>query len=323
MKVLITGGAGFIGSHLAKKLLERGEQVVIIDNLCDYYSPKYKTARLEIFLRGLPFSFVKADISDFASLEKIFAENKFNKVYHLAAQAGVRYSLENPGVYGTTNIIGTLNLLRLAAAHKVEYFIFASSSSVYGAAKKFPLSETDPTDRPLSLYAATKVAGEAMLSAFSHTHGLKASAFRFFNAYGPWARPDSALFIFTKAIMSGRPIDVFDHGNAYRDFTFVGDIVEGIASADRQTGGFQIFNLGNSHPVRLRDFINALEEALGKETERHYLPARPEDIPRSHADIGKAKNLLGFRPAVDFKKGIAEFILWYRQYEDKLDLRNL
>ena len=319
MKILLTGGAGFIGSAVAKKLLARGDEVVIIDNFNDYYDPKLKENRIKIYLAvgensNPRLQVVRADIIDLPVLREIFEKNKFDKICHLAAQAGVRYSLANPFIYERVNVLGTLNLLELAREHKVQDFIYASSSSVYGGNTKVPFAETDSVDRPISLYAATKRADELMAHTYHHLFNINCVGLRFFTVYGPWGRPDMALFKFTKAILAGTPIDVYNHGNMERDFTYIDDIVAGTVAALDSGLQCEIFNLGNNNPVKLKYFISVIEKALGKTAQKNLLPLQPGDVPRTCADISKAKQMLNWEPKVKIEEGIEKFIEWYRDY---------
>lgn len=316
----MTGGAGFIGSHVAKRLIEQGDEVTIVDNFNEYYSPRLKEARISHLLKDLPFHLARADIADFSALEKVFAENQFEKICHLAAQAGVRYSLENPEVYERSNVAGTLNLLRLATQYKVKNFVFASTSSVYGLHTDFPLRETYQVDTPISLYAATKLAGEAMIYAYHHLYGLNAVILRFFNVFGPWGRPDSALFLFTRKILAGEPIEVFNKGNSEKDFTYIDDIVSGVVSALKKDFTYEIINLGNARPVKLMRYIELIEQAVGKRAEKKFLPLQPGDVPNSFADISKAEKLLGYKPVMSVDLGVPKFVEWYKQYEKDLHL---
>ncbi|MFA6381645.1 MAG: NAD-dependent epimerase/dehydratase family protein [Candidatus Buchananbacteria bacterium] len=313
-KILVTGAAGFIGSQAAKALTAKGDEVIGIDNFNSYYDPKLKEDRVNEFLKSDNFKLYRLDISDFEKLKTVFAENKIDKICHLAAQAGVRYSLTNPGVYIKSNISGTHNLLELAKEFKVTKFIFASSSSVYGGNEKIPFAETDPVDRPISLYAATKKANELEAYVYHHLFGLDVCGLRFFTVYGPWGRPDMALFKFTKAISEGRPIEVYNQGKMQRDFTYIDDIVSGIIKAIDYCRGYEIFNLGNNEPVELEYFIKAIEEVLGKKSVKNYLPLQPGDVVATYADITKAKSLLTWQPETKIDQGIKNFIGWYKKY---------
>ncbi|MFA6215976.1 MAG: NAD-dependent epimerase/dehydratase family protein [Patescibacteria group bacterium] len=313
-KILVTGVAGFIGSQAAKALMAKGDEVIGIDNFNSYYDPKLKEDRVNEFLKSDNFKLYRLDISDFEKLKTVFAENKIDKICHLAAQAGVRYSLTNPGVYIKSNISGTHNLLELAKEFKVTKFIFASSSSVYGGNEKIPFAETDPVDRPISLYAATKKANELEAYVYHHLFGLDVCGLRFFTVYGPWGRPDMALFKFTKAISEGRPIEVYNQGKMQRDFTYIDDIVSGIIKAIDYCRGYEIFNLGNNEPVELEYFIKAIEEVLGKKSVKNYLPLQPGDVVATYADITKAKSLLTWQPETKIDQGIKNFIGWYKKY---------
>lgn len=313
-KILITGGAGFIGAHAAKKLIEEKYEVVIIDNLNDYYDPKLKKDRLKIFLGGLKFKFYKADISNYKQLEKIFTRHKFDCICHLAAQAGVRYSLTNPWLYEKTNIAGTLNLLELAKINKIKKFVFASSSSVYGGNTKLPFSETDPVDKPVSFYAATKKSGELLAYAYHSLYGIKVCGLRFFTVYGPWGRPDMAYFKFIDLIRKNKPIEIYNHGKMKRDFTYIDDIVSGVVSAIKNTFDFEIINLGNNRPKELGRLIFLLEKHFGKIAKKKYLPMQAGDVIATWANINKAKQLLNYNPAVSLEEGVKKFIAWYKNY---------
>ncbi|HIE33573.1 MAG TPA: NAD-dependent epimerase/dehydratase family protein [Candidatus Altiarchaeales archaeon] len=312
--ILITGGAGFIGSHISKKLIDSNYNVIIVDNLNPYYDPGLKDARIRELLRDYRFKLYRTDICDFKSMRKIFEKNKINIICHEAAQAGVRYSLENPFVYEEANLKGTLNLLELAKDFKINGFIFASSSSVYGANKKIPFSEDDVTDFPVSLYGATKKATELLVYGYHHIYGINATGLRYFTVYGPWGRPDMALFKFTKNILEGRPIEVYGHGRMERDFTYISDIVDGTIKAIEKNYHWEIFNLGYGKPQKLTHFIEIIEDYLGKNAERKYLPMQLGDVRRTYADISKARKLLKWKPKVPIEDGIRNFIDWYGGY---------
>ena len=322
-KILVTGGAGFIGSHVAKKLLEKGDEVVIVDNFNSYYSPKLKEARIERLLKGFPVKVYRADISNFEALELVFAEHKFDKICHLAAQAGVRYSIEKPEAYGFSNLTGTLNLLRLAEKYKVKNFVFASSSSVYGLNKEFPSREEHKVVTPISLYAATKIAGEGLVHVYAKTHGLKTICLRFFNVYGPWMRPDMALFKFTQRMYAGKPIDVYNYGKSRKDYTYIDDIVTGVVNALDKAFEYEIINLGNSNPILLTEYISHIESNLGTKAEKNMLPAIAGDVQESCAHIGKAKDMLGYNPQIKVEEGIKKFVDWYKEYADILGLHEI
>jgi UDP-glucuronate 4-epimerase len=332
MHVLVTGVAGFIGHHLALRLLARGDSVVGIDNLNDYYDVKLKENRLKRFPANAKFSFRKLDITDRAAVQALFEEQKFDAIVNLAAQAGVRYSITNPHAYIDANIVGFINLIEGARHTSVKHFVFASSSSVYGANTRLPLSEDDNVDHPLSLYAATKKANELMAHSYANLFQLPCTGLRFFTVYGPWGRPDMALFKFTKAILADEPIQVFNHGNMIRDFTYIDDIVEGVmrvvdatAKPDPTWSGdkpnpaisyapYRIFNIGNNNPIQLMRYINALEDCLGKKAKMDMLPMQPGDVPATAADVSRLQNAVDFRPRTEVETGIAKFVEWYRSY---------
>ncbi|MEK0248777.1 NAD-dependent epimerase [Raoultella sp. BAC10a-01-01] len=331
MKFLVTGAAGFIGFHTCKRLLEAGHQVVGIDNMNDYYDVNLKQARLDLLQSSL-FSFHKVDLADRVGIARLFAEEKFNRVIHLAAQAGVRYSLENPHAYADSNLIGYLNILEGCRHHKVEHLLYASSSSVYGLNRKMPFSTDDSVDHPVSLYAATKKANELMAHTYSHLYGIPTTGLRFFTVYGPWGRPDMALFKFTKAMLEGKSIDVYNYGKMKRDFTYVEDIVEAIVrvqdvipqqnpewtvengSPANSSAPYRVYNIGNSSPVELMDYITALEEALGMEAEKNMMPIQPGDVLETSADTKPLYDLVGFKPQTTVKEGVQNFVDWYKEY---------
>jgi UDP-glucuronate 4-epimerase len=316
MKVLITGGAGFIGSACAKKLMDRGDEVVIIDNFNDYYDPSLKEARIKKFLKGYKFKLYRGDIRDEKLVNKIFKNEKIDKVIHLAAMAGVRYSLEKPLLYGEVNFMGTLNLLEMSRKYKIKNFVYASSSSVYGANKKVPFSETDRVDNPVSTYAATKKATELLAHMYSHTLGLNTTGLRFFTVYGPWGRPDMAYYKFTKSILAGKPIDVYNNGKMMRDFTYIDDIVNGIIKVLNKISKYEIVNIGADKPEKLLKFIEVLENNLGKKAKKNLMPMQPGDVPSTVADIRKLKKL-GWKPTTRIEMGIKNFVDWYREYYKK------
>ena len=335
MKVLVTGAAGFIGMHTAATLLARGDEVVGIDNLNDYYDPQLKLDRLALLV-ALPdaerFRFEKLDLADGPGMAALFARERFDRVVHLAAQAGVRYSLENPGAYAQSNLVGFVNVLEGCRHHEVEHLVYASSSSVYGGNVKMPFAESDPVDHPVSLYAATKKANELMAHTYSHLYGLPTTGLRFFTVYGPWGRPDMAPMLFTRAILAGEAIKVFNHGQMRRDFTYIDDIVEGVvATLDRIPAGdetfnreqpnsssswapYRVFNIGNSEPVALMDFIGALEKTLGQEAVKKFQPMQPGDVVATFADTSRLEAWTGVHPTTSVLDGVKHFADWYRAY---------
>ena len=332
MKILITGAAGFIGMHTSQVLLARGDEVVGLDNLNDYYDPRLKEDRLARLTEHKAFRFVKLDVADRPGIERLFAEEKFDKVIHLAAQAGVRYSLQNPHAYVESNLVGFMNILEGCRHNGVQHLVYASSSSVYGGNTLMPFSEHHSVDHPVSIYAATKKANELMAHTYSHLYGLPTTGLRFFTVYGPWGRPDMALFLFTKAILEGRPIDVFNHGRMKRDFTYIDDIVEGVvrtldrtAASDpafdpqrpdpgRSNAPYRVFNIGNHDPVPLMAFIEAIEDALGRKAEKNFLPLQDGDVPATYADTAELNAWTGFAPATSVRDGVGRFVDWYRGY---------
>jgi len=315
--VLVTGGAGFIGAHLAKRLIAEKYRVIIVDNLNDYYDPGLKKDRLKILLKGLKFVFYKVDITDRKALEKIFKKHKIGIICHLAAQPGVRHSLIDPWVYGTTNVQGTINLMELAKDVPVKKFILASSSSVYGEKAKIPFSESYKIDSPASLYGATKMATELMGYAYHHLHGLKVVALRFFTAYGPWGRPDMAYFKFANLITAGKPIDIYNFGKMKRDFTYIDDIIDGIMAVIKRNFNYEIFNLGNNKTVELEKFISLLENNLGIKAKRNYLGNNPTELIATWANINRAKKMLGYKPKISIEEGLKKFVIWYKDYYKK------
>ncbi|MCF7914748.1 MAG: NAD-dependent epimerase [Spirochaetaceae bacterium] len=346
MKILVTGTAGFIGHHLALRLLRDGHEVVGIDNLNDYYDPRLKYGRLAaagidelkigyglLVASSTPgqssaahaaYRFARVDLTDYESLQALFAGERFDAVCNLAAQAGVRYSLENPHAYADSNLTGFLNILELCRRFEVGHLVYASSSSVYGMNTRMPFSTKDPVDYPVSLYAASKKANELMAHSYSHLYSLPTTGLRFFTVYGPWGRPDMAYFLFTDAIMAGRPIKVFNNGEMKRDFTYIDDIVEGVArvlygggpTAGNQVtqAPYRIYNIGNGAPVDLMQFIEAIEKALGKTAEKEYLPMQPGDVPVTWADTTDLERDFGYKPSTPVEEGVARFVEWYREY---------
>ncbi len=332
MKVLVTGAAGFVGYHTAERLLARGDTVVGLDNLNDYYDVNLKLARLERLKRHANFEFVKLDLADRAGIPELFAKERFQRVVHLGAQAGVRYSLTNPLAYVDSNVVGTANVLEGCRHHGVEHLVYASTSSVYGANTKMPFSVHQNVDHPLSFYAATKKANELMAHTYSHLYGLPTTGLRFFTVYGPWGRPDMALFLFTKNILAGQPIDVFNHGHHRRDFTYVEDIVAGVVGAldsvakpqpgwdsdapDPATSSapYRLYNIGNHRPVELLRYIELIEECLGRKAEKNLLPLQVGDVPATWADIDDLARDVGYAPATPVEVGIRRFVDWYLGY---------
>jgi UDP-glucuronate 4-epimerase len=330
--ILVTGAAGFIGFHVARRLLERGDVVAGVDNLNDYYDPALKQARLDRLLKLKGFTFEKADIADAEAMRRVFATHKPVRVVHLAAQAGVRYSLTNPDVYVDSNVKGFLNILEGCRYHPVQHLVFASTSSIYGANTHQPFSEHDNVDHPLTLYAATKKANEVMAHAYAHLFAIPSTGLRFFTVYGPWGRPDMALFRFTKGILAGEPIPVYNEGKMVRDFTYVDDIAEGVirvldrpAKADPKWNGddpdpatsyapYRVFNIGNNRPVELLRYIAALESCLGRKAKLDLLPMQPGDVPSTVADVSELEAAVGFRPQTTVEEGISRFVSWYREF---------
>lgn len=328
MKILVTGAAGFIGFHLSKRLISLGHEVVGIDNLNDYYDVTLKEARLGQLKENDGFSFSRIDLADRPAIEDLFAKNRFDRVINLAAQAGVRYSIENPHIYIQSNLVGFLNILEGVRNSKTAHLVYASSSSVYGSNTKLPFSVSDRVDHPISLYAATKKSNELMAHSYSHLYSIPTTGLRFFTVYGPWGRPDMALFKFTRAIIKGDPIDVYNEGKMERDFTYIDDIVEGVvrvmdtipqksASAstdDMSAAPYRIYNIGNHTPVPLLKFISAIENALGKKARINLLPMQPGDVPATFADVDALSRDVGFAPSTNIETGVAKFVSWYLDY---------
>jgi len=330
--ILVTGVAGFIGFHVAKRLLDRGDSVIGLDNVNDYYDVHLKEARLAELRPHKTFSFVKLDLANRNGMRDLFADEPFRRVVHLAAQAGVRYSLVNPHAYTDANIEGFMNILEGCRHSKIEHLVYASSSSVYGGNTHMPFSVHDNVDHPVSLYAATKKANELMAHCYAHLYRFPCTGLRFFTVYGPWGRPDMALFIFTKAILEGKPIEVFNQGRMKRDFTYIDDVVEGIIraldrparpdpswSGERPDAGTssapaRVYNIGNHQPVELMHFIEVLEKALGRKAEKKLMPLQPGDVPATYADIEDLAREVGFKPATPIEEGIPRFVKWYREF---------
>jgi UDP-glucuronate 4-epimerase len=332
MRVLVTGAAGFIGFHVASRLLARGDEVIGLDNLNPYYDPTLKEARLAILKKQAGFSFEKIDLADRASMEAMFARSKIQRVVHLAAQAGVRYSIQNPHAYAESNLTGTLHVLEGCRHHAIEHLVFASTSSVYGANTHMPFSVHQNVDHPLSFYAATKKANELMAHTYASLYGLPVTGLRFFTVYGPWGRPDMALFLFTRNILAGRPIDVFNYGKHRRDFTYVDDIAGGVVAAldhiatpneswdsnapDPATSRapYRLYNIGNNRPVELMHYIEVLERCLGRKAEKNLLPLQAGDVPDTWADAEDLMREVGYRPATPIEEGVRRFVEWYLGY---------
>lgn len=333
MHYFVTGAAGFIGSYVSGELLNKGHRVIAVDSLNDYYSPELKRLRLKGLLEKKDFEFFEGRIEDEALLARIFSAHTIDRVIHLAAQAGVRYSIENPSAYGSANLTGFLNILEICRKHKIGHLVFASSSSVYGLNKKTPYAETDAVDHPISLYAATKKANEVMAHSYSHLYGIPATGLRFFTVYGPMGRPDMAYFKFAEKIMAGEPIEVYNRGDMLRDFTYIDDIVRGIITVSdfppavkkqaphgRETpdtsfsAPFEIYNIGNERPEKLADFIDILENCLGKKAEKKFLPMQPGDVYITSADTSKLYNTIGWKPSTPLADGLKKFAGWFLDY---------
>ena len=332
MKFLVTGSAGFIGFHVSERLLAAGHQVIGIDNLNDYYDVNLKQARLDLLAPHSSFRFDKIDLADRNAMAELFAKEKFDRVIHLAAQAGVRYSIDNPHAYADSNLVGHLNVLEGCRHNKVGHLLYASSSSVYGLNRKLPFSTDDTVDHPISLYAATKKANELMSHTYSHLYGLPTTGLRFFTVYGPWGRPDMALFKFTRAIVEGKSIDVYNHGQMRRDFTYIDDIAEAIVrlqdvipQADAtwtveegtpatSSAPYRVYNIGNSNPVTLMDYITALEISLGKVAQKHMMPMQPGDVLETSADTKALYDVIGFKPQTSVQDGVQRFVDWYKAF---------
>ncbi|MEW6983589.1 NAD-dependent epimerase [Colwelliaceae bacterium 6471] len=332
MKYLVTGAAGFIGFHVAKTLCNQGHEVVGIDNLNDYYDISLKMARLDV-LASLPsFRFEKLDLANRDGIAELFTREKFDRVIHLAAQAGVRYSIDNPLAYADANLIGHLTILEGCRHNNIEHLVYASSSSVYGLNSKTPFATSDSVDHPISLYAATKKSNELMSHTYSHLYGIPTTGLRFFTVYGPWGRPDMALFKFTRAIMDDKAIDVYNRGDMRRDFTYIDDIVEGIiriqniipaanaswqvesGSAAQSSAPYKIFNIGNGNPVKLMDFVHSLEKSLGKKAHKNLMPMQPGDVYQTYADVEDLFAVTGYKPSVSVEQGVDDFVKWYRDF---------
>lgn len=332
MKFLVTGSAGFIGFHVSERLLAAGHQVIGIDNLNDYYDVNLKQARLDLLAPHSSFRFDKIDLADRNAMAELFAKEKFDRVIHLAAQAGVRYSIDNPHAYADSNLVGHLNVLEGCRHNKVGHLLYASSSSVYGLNRKLPFSTDDTVDHPISLYAATKKANELMSHTYSHLYGLPTTGLRFFTVYGPWGRPDMALFKFTRAIVEGKSIDVYNHGQMRRDFTYIDDIAEAIVrlqdvipQADAMwtveegtpatsSAPYRVYNIGNSNPVTLMDYITALETSLGKVAQKNMMPMQPGDVLETSADTKALYDVIGFKPQTSVQDGVQRFLDWYKAF---------
>ncbi len=332
LKILVTGVAGFIGYHVAHRLLAQGTEVVGLDNINDYYDVQLKMDRLKQLEGKAGYRFIKMDLADKAALSALFEQERFDRVIHLAAQAGVRYSLENPHVYIQSNLVGFLHILEGCRRSRVAHLVYASSSSVYGANTRMPFSVHHNVDHPVSLYAATKKANELMAHSYSHLYRLPTTGLRFFTVYGPWGRPDMALFIFAKAVFEGKPIDVYNHGRMQRDFTYIDDIVEGVVRVTGKIPGgnpdwdsqnpdpaaslapYKIYNIGNNNPVELLTLISVLEQCTGKKAEQRLVPIQPGDVPATYADVDDLMKDVGFKPSTPIEQGVEKFVEWYRNY---------
>ena len=320
-KILVTGAAGFIGFHLSRKLLEQGVRVVGFDNINDYYDVNLKYARLAILEEYENFNFIKGDLADKSAVDRLFEENKFEIVVNLAAQAGVRYSIDNPQAYIESNIIGFFNVLEACRHNPVEHLLYASSSSVYGNQKKTPFSTDDDVSKPISLYAATKKSNELIAYTYSHLYGIPSTGLRFFTVYGPFGRPDMAYFSFTEKILKGETIKIFNNGDMYRDFTYIDDIVKGIENmlcnppdADENGDRATVYNIGNNSPEKLMYFIETLERAIGKEAKKEFLPMQPGDVYQTYADVTPLVEKFGFKPSTSIEEGLGKFAQWYKEY---------
>ena len=332
MRILVTGAAGFIGARLSEMLLARGDEVIGLDNLNDYYDPALKAARLARLEAQPGFVFERLDVADRPGMASLFQRYRAPRIVHLAAQAGVRYSLQNPQAYVDSNLVGFMNVLEGCRTHGVEHLVYASSSSVYGANTRMPFSVHDNVDHPISLYAATKKANELMAHTYSSLYGIPTTGLRFFTVYGPWGRPDMAIFLFTRKILSGEPIDIYNYGQHRRDFTYVDDVVEGVIrtldrpatpnpdwNSDQPDPGtssapYRLYNIGNNMPVALMEFIRTIEHCLGREAEKRFLPIQPGDVPDTYADVSALAADVGYRPGTPIAEGVAQFIAWYKQY---------
>jgi len=332
LKFLVTGAAGFIGFHVVQRLVEQGHDVIGIDNLNDYYDVNLKQARLDVLAELTLFTFIKLDLADRGGISELFAREKFDRVIHLAAQAGVRYSIDNPMAYADSNLVGHLAILEGCRHNNVKHLVYASSSSVYGLNSKVPFATSDSVDHPISLYAATKKSNELMSHTYSHLYGIPTTGLRFFTVYGPWGRPDMALFKFTKAIINGEPIDVYNQGDMRRDFTYIDDIVEGIiriqdvvpqvnndwkietASAANSSAPYKIFNIGNGNPVKLLDFIQSLENSIGISANKNLMPMQPGDVYQTYADVEDLFTATGYKPSMSVAQGVDNFVQWYRKF---------
>ncbi len=324
-KVFITGAAGFIGFHLARRLLDEGKNVIAIDNLNDYYDPNLKESRLSILNEYSNFKFFRYDLTEKEKLSRIFNEFEFDIVVHLAAQAGVRYSITNPEIYISSNIVGFFNVIEVVRHYDIKHFIYASSSSVYGGNKNLPFSTNDKVDHPISLYAATKKSNELIAHTYSHLYGIPSTGLRFFTVYGPWGRPDMALYKFADSIMKGKPIDIYNYGKMTRDFTYIDDIIEGIIrimpkvpeKGDMLASPYKIYNIGSNNPVNLMDYIDCLERYLDKPIEKNYLDMQPGDVKDTYADVTDLVHAINFSPQTSINDGVSKFVEWFKSYHNK------